>query len=119
MIACAVLALAAAGSAAGAQDSGGASKQPAAGNADNGKKLFKADGCYQCHGYEGQGGAGARLAPNPIPLAAIIKYVRAPKGQMPPYTAKVLSDADLADIYAFLASRPKTADPKTIPLLNQ
>jgi hypothetical protein len=26
---------------------------------------------------------------------------------MPPYTTRVLSDADLADIYAFVASRPK------------
>ncbi len=104
-----------------AQEQASGSKPSApAGNAENGKKLFKADGCYQCHGYEGQGaaGTGAKLAPNPIPFPALVKYVRAPKGQMPPYTAKVISDAELADIYAFLQSRPKTPDPKTIPLLN-
>ena len=25
------------------------------GNADNGKKLFVKNGCYQCHGYDGHG----------------------------------------------------------------
>jgi mono/diheme cytochrome c family protein len=38
---------------------------------------------------------------------------------MPPYTEKVLSNDDLADIYAYLQSIPKPADYKSIPLLNQ
>jgi len=96
----------------------GAQAAPA-GNAQNGNQLFKRYGCYECHGYSAQGGVGARLAPNPIPFAALSAYVRAPKGQMPPYTTKVLSDAELRDIYAFLQSIPKPPDPKSIPLLNQ
>jgi len=90
-----------------------------AGNADEGKKLFIADGCYQCHGYEAQGSSatGPRLGPKPIAFATFTRYVRAPSGQMPPYTAKVVSDADLANIYAFLQSRPEPA--KDIPLLKQ
>ena len=77
-------------------------------------------GCYQCHGTQGQGTtAGARLAPKPIALAALIAYVRQPKGQMPPYTAKVVSDAELADIRAYLASIPEPPPAKNIPLLNQ
>ncbi len=89
-------------------------------NAENGKALFKKDGCYECHGYAGQGGsAGARLAPNPLPAAAIIAYVRHPAGQMPPYTAKVISDAELTDIRAFLATIPAPPPVKNIPLLNQ
>jgi ubiquinol-cytochrome c reductase cytochrome c subunit len=88
------------------------------GNADNGKKLFNTIGCWQCHGYSGQGGAGAKIAPDPISYPNFSKYVRAPKGQMPPYTAKVLPDAQLADIYAFLKTIPKPPDPKSIPLLN-
>ncbi|HKC40136.1 MAG TPA: hypothetical protein VKC15_11385, partial [Gemmatimonadales bacterium] len=28
-----------------------------AGNAANGRKLFVSFGCYQCHGYEAQGGS--------------------------------------------------------------
>ena len=91
-----------------------------AGNAENGKKLFAADGCYQCHGYEAQGAGatGPRLGPNPMPFAQLSKYVRAPTGQMPPYTAKVLSEAELADIYAFLQSRPRPPALDSIPLLK-
>ena len=89
-------------------------------DAANGKKLFTKDGCYQCHGTQGQGTtAGARLAPKPPALAALIAYVRQPKGQMPPYTAKVISDGDLADIRAYLASILEPQPAKNIPLLNQ
>ena len=90
-------------------------------NADveNGKKLFLRDGCYECHGYAGQGGAGARLAPKVMSTESFIKYVRRPSGAMPPYTAKVASDKDLADIRAFLATMPEPRPLKDIPLLNQ
>jgi ubiquinol-cytochrome c reductase cytochrome c subunit len=94
--------------------------QPAApaGNAAEGKKLYVSYGCYQCHGYEAQGSSatGPRLGPRPIAFAAFSRYVRQPTGQMPPYTAKVVSDADLANIYAFVAAR--TAPPANIPLLK-
>jgi mono/diheme cytochrome c family protein len=90
------------------------------GNAQNGKKLFAQFGCFQCHGYEAQGGLGTgpRLAPKPLPWAALSRYVRAPAGQMPPYTAKVVPDKDLADIYAFLSAQPTPPPAKNIPLLN-
>ena len=90
------------------------------GNAENGKKLSTSYGCYECHGREGQGGsAGAKLAPRPIPLSVLIMYVRHPAGQMPPYTSKVVSDAELGDIYAFLKSIKPPPPVKSIPLLNQ
>jgi len=88
------------------------------GNAQNGKKLFETIGCWQCHGHEGQGGAGARIAPRPIAFPAFQKYVRAPADQMPPYTAKVVSDQDLADIYAYLQSIKAPPAAKSIPILN-
>jgi mono/diheme cytochrome c family protein len=88
------------------------------GDAANGKKLWDAIGCYQCHGYSAQGGAGPKLAPPAIPFAGL-KYIRAPKGEMPPYTEKVVSEQQLADIYAFLQTIPKPPDPKSIPLLNK
>jgi mono/diheme cytochrome c family protein len=95
-----------------------ASSQAPAGDTANGKKLFTTIGCYQCHGYEAQGSTatGPRLAPRPLPFAALSKYVRRPTGQMPPYTTKVLSDTELADIYAFLMSVP--AAPATPSLLK-
>ena len=94
--------------------------QPApAGNAETGKKLFVSYGCWQCHGYEGQGGAaGPRLAPRPLPVAGFSRYVRRPTNQMPPYTEKVVPDADLAHIHAYLMSRPAAPPASSIPLLK-
>ena len=76
------------------------------GDAANGKKIFASYGCYQCHGYAAQGGVGPRLAPRLLAFAAFSKYLRQPAGEMPPYTAKVLSNSQLADVYAFLRSLP-------------
>jgi hypothetical protein len=36
---------------------------------------------------------------------------------MPPYTSKVVSDAELADIYAYLQSIPTPPPASSIPLL--
>src|SRR5262245_11048680 len=88
------------------------------GNAANGKTLFLKNGCYECHGTVGQGGTGPRLAPNPLPTERLIAYVRKPAG-MPAYSAKVMSDAELADVRAYLATIPAPPPVNTIPLLNQ
>ncbi len=92
---------------------------PPAGNLQNGKKIFSTYGCYQCHGFEGQGGAGARLAPRPIAFTAFVRYVRQPTAEMPPYTNKVVSDQELADIYAYLQSIPAPPSANNIPLLRK
>ena len=91
-----------------------------AGNAENGKRLFAKDGCYQCHGREGQGSVmtGPRIAPDPPAYDFILRYIRKPTGEMPPYTAKVVSDQELADIYAFLQSRPRPSTAKANALLK-
>jgi len=88
------------------------------GDAQNGKKIFATHGCYQCHGYAAHGGAAPRLAPRPLAFAALSRYVRQPTGEMPPYTTKVLSDQQLADIYAFLRSVPQPPPVDAIPLLR-
>ena len=83
-----------------------------------GKAAYTKNGCWQCHGQQAQGGAaGPRLGPRPMPLAALTAYVRTPAGEMPPYTAKVLSDRDVADIHAFLSALPAPAPVADIPLL--
>src|SRR5579863_2403783 len=93
--------------------------QAAEGNAENGKKLFLRDGCYECHGYAGQGGAaGARIADIGLKAQGLITYVRAPAGQMPAYTDKVISDQELTDVWAYLQSLPKAKPAKDIPLLK-
>ena len=88
------------------------------GNAETGKKLYVQYGCYQCHGYAAHGGAGPRLGPRPLAFAALSRYVRQPKGDMPPYTTKVVSEQQLADIYAFLRSVPQPPPVDSIPLLK-
>jgi mono/diheme cytochrome c family protein len=91
----------------------------AAGSAEKGKTAYVKHGCWQCHGFVGQGGtAGPKLAPGPMPLEALSAFVRNSAGAMPPYQKAILSDADLADIHAWLLSIPKARDYKSIPLLN-
>ena len=91
----------------------------AAVSAEKGKAAYVRHGCWQCHGFDGQGSvAGSKIAPNPLPFEAFSDFVRTTGGAMPPYQKAILSDEDLADIYAYLQSVPKARDPKTIPLLN-
>jgi mono/diheme cytochrome c family protein len=95
-------------------------QSPAAGNVDNGKKLFLREGCWECHGYAGQGGRdGARIGATSLTLQGVIRYVRKPTGAMPAFSEKILPDADLTDIYAYLKSLPPVKTAKDVPLLNQ
>ncbi len=89
------------------------------GDETRGKRLFMADGCYQCHGTVGQGGVGLKLAPAPLPAAVIAAYIRNPQGEMPPYGSKVVTDADIRDIHAYLTTIPKPPNVTDIPELNQ
>lgn len=88
------------------------------GNATRGKQLYYDTGCYQCHGTRGAGGAGPRLAPQPIPIEAFKLQLRHPRIRMPVYTAVVMSDTDVADIYAFLLTIPKGRSAAEIPMLK-
>jgi mono/diheme cytochrome c family protein len=91
-----------------------------AASAEHGKTVFMKMGCWECHGTQAQGAVtGPRLAPSPIPYEALAAFVRTTSRAMPPYREKILSDADLGDIYAYLQSIPQARDIKTIPLLNQ
>ena len=89
-----------------------------AGNIENGRQDFKIHGCANCHGFSGQGGAGPRLVQNMVTFQVFANYARRPKGSMPPFGNQV-SEAQFADIYAFLKSIPPSPDPKTIALLNE
>jgi len=94
-----------------------------AASAENGKVAFVKNGCWQCHDFNGQGSvatSGGRVIANtPLPFDAFKTYVRDPGGSMPPFHVEILSDSDLADIYAYLESLPKPKSAKDIPLLNQ
>ena len=90
------------------------------GDAANGKRLFMAVGCYECHGTTGAGGglAGPRLAPNPLPFIAVKAKVRTASGRMPVFSEAVLKDSEIADIYAYLQSIPTGKSGRDIELLN-
>ena len=92
--------------------------QGPAGDAKHGKELFLNYGCYSCHSFDGHGGAGARLVPMPLTQAGFIAFVRN-AGRMPSYSSKVLPDAQLADIYAYIKTLPASPDAKSIPLIQQ
>ena len=90
------------------------------GDAVNGKRILMRNGCYQCHGIVGQGGlAGPRLAQTKLTLAGFTAYVRNPRPtNMPPYREKVMTDQELADVYAYIQSLPAPKPAAEIPILN-
>lgn len=71
-----------------------------------GRDLYMTYQCWQCHGYEGQGGAAARLAATDYPFEAFARFVRHPN-VMPAYTPNLLSDEKLSRIYEYIRSIPK------------
>jgi mono/diheme cytochrome c family protein len=90
-----------------------------AASAEKGQAAYMKFGCWGCHGTVGQGGVtGPKLAPEPIPYEAFVAFTRTTNRAMPPYREPVLSNEDLADIYAYLQSLPPAPDYKTIPLLQ-
>ena len=89
-----------------------------AGDAQKGKELYVKYSCYACHSYDGHGGPGARLVPLAMTVSRFTAYVHNPR-RMPPYTDKVLSDAQLADLFAYIKSMPASPPADQIPLLKR
>jgi mono/diheme cytochrome c family protein len=91
-----------------------------AGNAEAGTRLYQKHTCFFCHGTAGQGGIdGARLAVVARNLQSFTRYVRQPAGRMPAFTETILTDQEVADIFAYLRSLPAAKPVKDIPLLEQ
>ncbi len=87
-----------------------------------GKTVFLADGCYECHGRVGQGGAMngpvPSLAKTKLPYAAFVGQLRNPANDMPPYPVALLSDQQVADIFAYLQSLSGPRPVSDLPILN-
>lgn len=89
----------------------------------NGETVYMRVGCFTCHGTVGHGGAARRLAPNTLPLEGFTTWVRNGSpgwsfgAGMPAFPASVISDAELADIRAYLASLPPPPAVADVPLL--
>lgn len=75
-------------------------------NAQHGRELFNSLGCVACHGPRGEGGVGPTIAQTGLPLARVIRQYRAPYQNMPRFGPNQVSEADVADIYAFLHTLP-------------
>jgi mono/diheme cytochrome c family protein len=92
------------------------------GHAANGRRIYLAVGCFTCHGRSGQGGAYTGPAPilarTALPFEGFKALIRDPSNNMPAYSDVVLSDQDIADVYAFLESLPGPRSPKDISILN-
>jgi len=97
--------------------------QQNAGDTVNGKRVYLAVGCFTCHGRSGQGGnynyPVPPLAQIEWPVEAFRAFLRAAPNDMPAYAEAVLSDRDVADIYAFLRALPGRRPEGEIALLDQ
>jgi len=84
----------------------------------DGRALFVANGCYECHGYVGQGGAAPRIAPTVYPYEAFAGLVRRPANEMPAYAPQALGDDALRAIYGYLRSIPEPPPLADIAILR-
>ena len=75
-------------------------------NAARGQELFFANGCSVCHGDNGEGGIGPTIASTGFSLEQVIGQYRSPRAVMPAFPADRVSDAEVADIYAWLQTLP-------------
>jgi mono/diheme cytochrome c family protein len=92
------------------------------GDAGNGKRLYLADGCFTCHGRSGQGGAmngpAPILAKTQMPFEGFKGQLRSPVNEMPAYSEKVMTDKQIADIYAFVESLPGPRPTKDMKIFD-
>jgi mono/diheme cytochrome c family protein len=96
--------------------------QTPAGDPARGKAAFMKNMCYTCHGTAGQGGdrgSGPRIAYDVWPWEAFAQQTRRPRDSMPRYPVEHLSDATLADIYAYVVSVKRGVKASEIPMLKE
>jgi len=84
----------------------------------SGKALYERFQCWQCHGYEGQGGrSGPRIADKTYPYSVFSVFVRY-TNLMPAYSPSELSDAQLEQIYQFVQSLPAPASLEDVSIVD-
>jgi len=72
----------------------------------HGQELFNNLGCMACHGAQGEGGIGPTIAQTGLSLERVVRQYRAPYRNMPRFGPDQVSEADIADIYAYLHTLP-------------
>jgi hydroxylamine dehydrogenase len=77
--------------------------------AGTGERLYIEKGCLGCHGASGRGGVGPTLIQTPLAFAAFLRQVRTPRGVMPPFHERIVSDSELQIIYDYVRALPPAA----------
>lgn len=73
-----------------------------------GRALFQSKGCAACHGAQGEGGIGTKLAGTALTRDQIAQQMRTPTlGIMPPFPVSQIGDAELEQIIAYIMSMNK------------
>lgn len=80
---------------------------------DNGKRIWEEEiwQCSRCHGANGEGVFGAPLAGTDKTADEFIAQVRTPRKRMPMFSEDQISDDQIRDIQAYMASLPEPAAP--------
>ena len=108
--------------AAGGFDDAARAQDAPPGDAAEGKRLYLAVGCFTCHGRSGQGGAMngpvPALAKTAMPFDGFKGQLRQPADEMPAYSEKVMTDKQIADIYAFVESLPGRRPTKDMKIFD-
>jgi len=91
-------------------------------SADEGETLYSDFGCYQCHGYQGQGSQASppvpRIGPTAYPFEAFSVFLRTPPRLMPAYSPNVMSDDQMRALYDYMRSIPEPPAVEDIPALR-
>jgi mono/diheme cytochrome c family protein len=110
---------------------GAAAAQGTNGDAAKGKSLYYANGCYGCHGFNGQTGARNLVGTNSPILAtpeAFVTFLRGrasnqpmtPSTSMPSFPEKAIGNAQAKDIYAYIKTfKLDSPEVKDIPVFAQ
>jgi mono/diheme cytochrome c family protein len=110
------------GTLAGAIGSVASAQDAPPGDAAAGKRTYLATGCYLCHGRSGQGGAlngpAPILAKTAMPFDGFKGQLRQPINDMPAYSEAVMSDKQIADIYAFVQALPGPLSTKDMAIFK-
>ena len=78
------------------------------GDAANGQRWYAMHNCSACHGANGNDGRAAEVSAIDMSFGSFVKILRNPPSpSMPSFSEKKVSEADAADIYAWLKSMPK------------
>lgn len=71
-------------------------------DATRGKTVWATSPCAGCHGENGEGVSGPRLAATALSAELWITQVRTPRNRMPAFTAAQVSDQDIRDMNDFM-----------------